>query len=262
VKLDLSRLETLNTKRLGRQILFSRKVESTSKLAKKLANYGAGEGTVVVAETQTCGRGRLGRQWVSPSGGLWFSVILRPVLRAGDAAKLVFVASLAVAKVLKENYGLNSQTKWPNDVMLNGRKVCGVLAEMNTTGNAIDFVVVGVGINVNFDVDKTLPEELREVTTSLRAEVGKVVSLSGLFKLLLETFECLYDQLTSEGFDSILEEWKRFASFLGHNVEVNCQKEKQRGLALDVDQEGALVLKLYDGTVRHLLAGDVSLINN
>ncbi|MBE0520261.1 biotin--[acetyl-CoA-carboxylase] ligase [Candidatus Bathyarchaeota archaeon] len=258
-KLNVNQLQDgLCTRRFGRSILFSREVDSTNKWAKELATYGASEGTVVIAETQTKGRGRLDREWISPTGGLWFSLILRPNLSPTETVKLTFVAGLAVTKVLREMFDLKTETKWPNDVLVNGRKICGVLAEMNTTGETVNFVVVGVGVNVNFDVENVFPEQLKKVATSLEKEVGRKVKLEKLFRALLERLENLYELFIKEGFNPILEEWKNYAGFLGCKVEVTGPTGKMSGVALDVDYEGALVLRLEDGTVKRVFVGDVS----
>jgi BirA family biotin operon repressor/biotin-[acetyl-CoA-carboxylase] ligase len=251
--------EGLRTKRFGKSILFSREIDSTNKRAKELAMYGAPEGTVVIAETQKEGRGRLGREWLSPTGGLYFSVILRPKLRPKATSKLTFVAGLAVAKVLDEMFDLKVETKWPNDVLVNRRKICGIISEMNTTDETVNFVVVGVGVNVNFDVTKVFPKQLRKTATSLENEIGQKIQLEELFKMLLEQVENIYGIFLKEGFDSILEKWKSYASFLARRVEVTTLTEKMNGVASDIDHEGALVLKMEDGTIRQVLAGDVSL---
>lgn len=258
-KLNVNKFQDgLCTRRFGRSILFSREVDSTNTWAKELATYGATEGTVAIAETQMKARGRLDREWVSPTGGLWFSLILRPNLRSTEAVKLTLVAGLAVAKVLREMFDLRAETKWPNDVLVNGRKICGVLAEMNTTGENVNFVVVGVGVNVNFDVNNVFPEQLKKVATSLEKELGRKVKLENLFRALLEQLENLYELFIKEGFNPVLEEWKNYAGFLGCKVEVTCPTGKKCGLALDVDYEGALVLRLEDGTVKRVFVGDVS----
>ncbi len=259
-KLKMNRIQdNLCTKRFGRSILFSHSVDSTNKWAEKLATYGAREGTVVIAETQTAGRGRSGKKWISPSGGLWFSLILRPKLSPAETVKLTFVAGLAVAKVLQENFNLDVETKWPNDVLVNGRKICGILLEMNTTGEAVSFVVVGIGVNANFDAAKSFPEQLKKTATSLENELGRKVHLEKLFGALLERLEALYELFTKEGFTSILEEWKKKAAFLGRHVEVTGRAENISGLALNVDHEGVLILRLEDGTIRRVFVGDVSL---
>lgn len=250
--------DELHTTRLGRTIIFSHEVNSTNEWAKELAIHGAEEGTVAIAETQSKGRGRLGREWISPVGGLWFSVVLRPTLSPNEAVKLSFVAGLVVAKVLHEMFDLQVSTKWPNDVLVNGQKICGILSEMNTTDKTVNFVVVGLGINGNFDAEKVFPNHLRKVVTSLENELGRKVQLEKLFVALLERLEMFYDQFNEEGFDPILKEWKNYASFLGHQVEVRTQTEKIRGFALDIDPEGALLLKFEDGTVKQIFVGDIS----
>lgn len=249
----------LDTKRLGRSILFSREIGSTNEWAKELAMNGAHEGTVVIVETQTAGRGRLCREWFSPSGGLWFSIIFRPKLRPSEAIKLTFVAGLAVVKVLREMFDLKVETKWPNDVLVNGQKICGILTEMNTTDETVNFVVVGIGVNANFDVEKALPEQLKKVATSLENELGRKVQLETLFRALLEQLEKLYELFTKEGFKPVLEEWKNYAGFLGQQVQVTSLTEELGGLALDVNHDGALVLRLEDGTRKQVFVGDVSL---
>ena len=254
--------ECLSTKRFGRCVFFSRKVKSTSDWAKKLAKMGAEEGTVTVAETQTGGRGRFGREWASPRGGLWFSIILRPKLKAREAVKLVFVASLAVAKVLREKCKLETETKWPNDVLVNGKKICGILAEMNTKTGNVDYVVLGVGVNANFRVEDALPASVRTTATSIQNELDRKIRLDSLFKWLLEEIEATYDGCVKAGFASVLEEWKAYARFLGHGVVVTDGEERLNGLALDVDLEGALILRLENETKKRILVGDVTLTDH
>lgn len=257
-ELDVDKLqEGLCTKRFGRGIFFLKEVGSTNDFAKELARYGAEEGTVVIAETQKAGRGRLGRGWFSPKDGLYFSVILRPKISASEAVNLVFVAGLAVAKVLDEVYGLRIETKWPNDVLVNGRKICGILSEMTSLKDRLNFVVVGVGVNANFDVEKSLPRELWESATSVENELGKRVDLQELLRVLLERLDCVYEQFLKEGFNPILERWKSYAGFLDKRVTVASETERLCGLALDVDGEGALVLRLDDGTVKRVFVGDL-----
>lgn len=259
-RIDAGRLiKDLRTQNFGRKIVFLRNVVSTNDLAKKLAGYGAGEGTVVLAERQSAGKGRLGRAWFSPLGGLYFSLILKPNMRASDAVNLVFVASLAVAEILRDLYGLRVETKWPNDVLVDGKKVCGVLAEMSSIGDRLKFVVLGIGINVNFEVRKVFPKELQESVTSLQDVLGRKIKLEKLFRKLLEKLESLYGMFLKKGFVQILEEWKKFACFLGCPVEVLVDRQKWIGTALDVEEDGALSLKLEDGTVKRFLYGDVTL---
>lgn len=249
--------EGLRTEHVGRSIIVSQAVTSTNDLAKELAALGAKDGTVILAETQTSARGRLNRTWVSPRGGLWFSTILRPRLEPSDAGRLTFAAGLAVAKTLRELYDLNTSTKWPNDVLVNGKKICGTLAEMSSSGQKTNYVILGIGVNANFEV-RLLPEELWRNATSLRTELGKNVSLELLFRTLLEKLEYSCDRFMKKGFASILEEWKAFAEFLGARVELMNAEEKWLGFASDVDVDGSLILRLEDGTMKRFFAGDIS----
>jgi BirA family biotin operon repressor/biotin-[acetyl-CoA-carboxylase] ligase len=227
--------EGLKTKLLGRYIFFSHEVGSTNDWAKELAELGASEGTVALAETQTAGRGRLGRKWISPKGGLWFSIIFKPKIKPVETVKLVFLAGLAVAETIRELYGLRAETKWPNDVLVDGLKVCGILSEMKTIGEKVEYAVIGVGINANFNVDVEFSEELREKATSLEKALGRKISLEELFKALLEKMESLYQQFLKEGFTPILERWKSYASFLGCEAEVHGDGERLEGTASNVD---------------------------
>jgi len=251
--------ESLRTRRFGKRVCFSREVDSTSDWAKELAKIGAEEGTVTLAQAQTAGRGRLGKEWISPRGGLWFSIVLRPDKKASDAMKLVFVASLVVAEVLSEKYGLRTETKWPNDVLVNGKKICGILAEMNTKGEKVNYVILGVGVNANFCAHDVLSESVKTTATSIQDELGKKIRLESLFRALLEEMERSYDRYVEAGFVPLLERWKRHAGFLGHMVMVTDQNERLKGLALDVDLEGGLILRLEDGTARRIVVGDVVL---
>lgn len=257
---EINRLrETIQTRRFGKEFVFLRETTSTNDVARELASKGAPEGVVVIAEMQTAGRGRLQRRWFSPRGGLYFSIVLRPGIKARDAAKLAFVASLAVAEVLKERYGLPVEVKWPNDVLVNAKKICGVLVETEARGEEIGYAIIGIGVNVNIDVEKELPEELRASTTSIMNELGLEVRLDEIFKYILEKLEDLYEEFLRSGFSRILERWKRYAGFLGKTVEVSSGSERLQGLALDIDHEGALIVRLSDGGTRRFLVGEISL---
>ena len=251
--------EGLKTRLIGKCIFFAHEVGSTNDWAKELAELDAPEGTVAIAETQTSGRGRLCRKWISPKGGLWFSIIFRPKLKPHETVKLVFLACLAVAETLRDMYGLKAETKWPNDVLVDGRKVCGILSEMKTVGEKVEYVIIGIGVNANLDVEKEFPKELWETATSIQKALGRKISLEELFKALLEKMESLYRQFLKEGFMPILEKWKGYASFLGCEVEVHGDGERLEGTASNVDEDGALILKLKDGSTKRVFAGDLSL---
>lgn len=249
----------MRTQFIGRSIFFSRKVSSTNDWAKQLAAQGTPEGTVVIAATQTHGRGRLDRKWISPMGGLWFSVILKPEVNVAKIAHLTFVTSLAVAECLKDLYGLKVETKWPNDVTIGGRKICGILGETSSTGEKATFVILGVGVNVNFDTEKIFPQSIRLTTTSIQKELGRKVDLETMLKALLERLEKTLDLYVNEGFMPVLSEWKKYAFFLGEEVEVVDQENKIKGTAYDVAEDGALVLRSEDGSLRRIFAGDLFL---
>lgn len=251
--------EGLQTKRFGKRIIFLRQVDSTNTYAKELASYGAEDGTVVIAETQTTGRGRLGRKWISPKGGLYFSLLLRPNVRTSEAVKLVFVVGLAVAEVLNKQYGLRAETKWPNDVLVNGKKICGILSEMNAAGEKANYAIIGVGVNANFNVEKALPKELVETTTSLQDELGRKIRVEELFKAVIEKLENLYTSFLKEGSAHILNEWKKYAGFIGKKVEITSGANKFSGIAVDVDVDGSLILKHNDDSLK-LVSGDLSVI--
>lgn len=250
--------EGLKTKLFGKRIIFLHKTGSTNDFAKELATHGAAEGTVVIAEEQTAGRGRLGRNWFSPKGGLYLSITLKPKLKASEAVKLVYVAGLAVAEALHELYGLKTETKWPNDVLVDGKKICGILTEMSTSGEKVNFAILGIGINANVSL-RAFPKELQTHVTSLKNELDGKIILEELFRVVLEKLEENYASFLKEGFVSILEKWKSYASFLGKSVEVTDATQKFHGLALDVDHEGALIIRLEDGTVKRIFSGDVTL---
>jgi biotin-[acetyl-CoA-carboxylase] ligase BirA-like protein len=248
----------LQTDFIGKTIRHFREVTSTNDIAKELAAKGAEEGTVVIAETQTQGRGRIGRRWASPTGGIWFSTVLRPDVTPKDALRLTLTAAVAVAHAIRETLELNAEIKWPNDVLIHGRKVCGILTEMSTRGQTVDFVTLGIGINANVDID-TFPENLRASLTSLRTELKREVNRESLLQALLEELENQYKILIQQGFGQILKEWKSLAMFLGSYVEVAVYDEKLSGFATDVDHNGALLIKTQDGRIRKVTSGDVTL---
>jgi len=259
-KLNLSILQhSLKTRVMGKTALFLREVNSTNLWAKSLARSGAQEGTIAVAETQSSGRGRLDRPWYSPVGGLWFSVVLRPKIHSSQVSQLTVVTALSIIQTLRDLYGLEAQAKWPNDVLVNGRKICGILGEANSEADKVSFVIMGIGLNANFDVDKALPESIAVSATSLQTEIGHKIVLEQLLTALLKRFETDYEIYAHRGFSYIVAKWKEHANFLGREVDVIDQHKTFRGVAEDIDANGALALRLKDGTLKSFLAADVSL---
>ncbi len=248
----------LRTDFVGQEIHHFKRVTSTNDVAKELALEGAKEGTIVISETQSRGRGRLGRKWFSPEGGIWFSLILRPRMSPKDATKITFATSLAVAKTIIKMFGLKAKIKWPNDVLVNNKKVCGVLTELSSkSGDAVDFIVIGIGINANINME-SYPKRLKASVTSLWEQVKKEIPREVFLKALFEEFEYFLEALTQRGFAPILREWKGLTNILNAYVEVTSFDEKVEGQAISVDQDGALLIKLKDGSVARVMSGNAS----
>jgi BirA family biotin operon repressor/biotin-[acetyl-CoA-carboxylase] ligase len=248
----------LKTRILGRQIVYERETPSTQAIAKSLASQGAVEGTIVVSETQSGGRGRVGRPWSSPQGGIYFSIILRPDIKPGEALRLPLVAGVAVAQAIVRNTKLDPRLKWPNDIMIGGRKVGGILTEMGAEMDRLDWVIVGIGLNVNTP-SVSFPEEIEETTTSLMEAGGKVIPRVKLLQGILVKFESLYGNLAKHGFEPIRTSWKALSDTIGANVVVTLPSGHIKGLAADIDSDGALILQKDDGTIERIIAGVVSL---
>lgn len=186
-------------------------------------------------------------------------MVLRPKVRASEVSQLTIVGGLAVTQALNDLYKLEAQTKWPNDVLVDRRKICGILSEANMRGDEVAFVVMGVGLNANFDVNKALPKSIAATATSLETEMGHKVPLEQLLRTLLEKLEDAYDIYAKKGFSYILDGWKRQANFLGLEVDVIDRERIYKGIAEDIDSSGALILRLGDGALKSFLAADVSL---
>jgi len=251
--------EGLQNKIIGRPILYFRELPSTNDMAKALALRGVREGTVVVARTQSKGRGRQNRKWISPEGGLWLSVLLRPKTNPKHVPMLTFLVSVAVAKTLSRSFQLKSEIKWPNDVLINMKKVCGILTETRTKRETLYFAIVGIGINANFAVD-VLPAHLRDSSTTLQEELKREVERETLLRDLLREIESCYKVFAKGQFSHILDEWRGLATFLGSKVEVKSHREKVEGQAVNIDSYGALIVKLRNGTTRRVLSGELRII--
>jgi len=247
----------LKTKLIGCTIHYFRELFSTNDVARELALKETKEGTVIVAETQTRGRGRLGRGWISPEGGLWFSIIMRPKVSPRDAPKLTLMMSVVVAKTISRQFGLESEIKWPNDVLIKGKKVCGILTETSTKGDALNFVVVGVGVNTNLRLHD-FPASLRGSSTTLKEELKREINRDAFLHSLLEETEHYYQMFIQGKFNAILADWKNLSKFLGSYVEVTSFDEKIEGWATDIDENGALIIKLRDQSTRKIVSGDVT----
>lgn len=244
---------------MGKKLFIFKNITSTNDKAKELAYNGAETGTVVISEKQSNGRGRLNRRWLSPEGGLWFSIILKPKIEPNELFKLTFLTAVVVVRTLRKKFKLNAQIKWPNDVLINGKKVCGVLSEIITSlSGYINFVIVGIGINTNIDLN-SFPKHLQFSVTSISSELKKEIDAENFLCTLLTELENYYFLLMNGSFDSILEEWKELNCILDTYVEVERLDGTIKGTAVDVDKDGALLIKLENGSVNRIISGDVIL---
>jgi BirA family biotin operon repressor/biotin-[acetyl-CoA-carboxylase] ligase len=238
----------LQTRLIGCKVVHFETTTSTNIVARELAEEGAAEGTVVIAETQTRGKGRLGRQWITQPGGAWLSLVLKPGIDPAHAANVTLLAAVSVTKALRER-GVEAVIKWPNDVLVNGKKICGILTEMSAETDAVNFIVLGIGVNVNNDVPL-------ETATTLKAELGQKVDRVKFVQGLLESLEEDYLTFREQGFTPILWSWRRYSDTLGRPVEVTYQGEIIRGVAQDIADDGSLIVKTKDGSVRKIVSGD------
>ena len=249
-------LEGLKTRVFTGPVHHFETLNSTNDLAKELAAQGAPEGTVVVAEAQTGGRGRLGREWNSPPGlGLYVSLVLRPMLPPMELPQITLTTAVAVVRAVRRVAGLAPEIKWPNDLLLNGKKLGGILTEMETESDRIRHVVVGLGLNVN---NPGFPPELAATATSLTLAAGRALSRVHLLQAWLEEFEALYGRFLNQGFPEILEEWKASAVTLGKTVTVRQGPREISGQALDVAPDGALLLRTANGEMVRVTSGEIT----
>ncbi|MCG2728306.1 MAG: biotin--[acetyl-CoA-carboxylase] ligase [Candidatus Methanoperedenaceae archaeon] len=243
----------LKTDVIGKAIHYFKETESTNIIAREIASS-VEEGTVVIAESQTGGRGRLGRKWLSPEGGIWLSIILKPRIQPLYAPRITLLAGVAVAKTI-HSQGLQARIKWPNDVLINGKKVCGILTEIGAEMDMVDYCVVGIGIDANVDTE-SFPEGVRESSTSLKKELGHEINRVEFVQRLLSEFEALYLKFQNEGFPSILEEWRNMSATIGEWVKITTQTRTVYGEAIGVDNEGALILETGEGQLERIVAGN------
>ncbi|MEA1984664.1 MAG: biotin--[acetyl-CoA-carboxylase] ligase [Euryarchaeota archaeon] len=242
----------LGTDMIGHEIHYFDEVDSTNNVAKEMG-HNAPEGTIVIAEIQKSGRGRKGQQWVSPPGGIWLSVILKPTISPGHASRMTLMAGLAVVNAMKE-LGVTASLKWPNDILVGGKKVCGILTEMDAETGHIDFVVVGIGINANIDPD-AMNEELRKTSTSLSIELGKRIDRAGFVQSVLYELEQGYVKLSTQPFSIMLEEWMSNSDTIGKQVRVITPHRMIEGKVTGITEDGALVLEKKDGSSEKVIAG-------
>lgn len=248
--------KNLNTKYIGKDIYIFNEVMSTNTIAKFLSMNGVGNGAVVISEKQTKARGRSGKNWESPLGGVWLSIILNPNVNHSKIPLITLATGVAVENTLKRIGVKNAEIKWPNDILIHGKKVCGILTEAITSFNTIESVIIGVGIDANISIEN-FPEELRENMTTLNDEIGEKVDENLLIKLFLEEFEKISEQFINEEYETILKEWRKNSYTIGKTVEVHEPFSKPYdGYVLGISRDGSLVVEKIDGTLEKVISGE------
>ncbi len=250
----------LGTRIVGKSVVSFDSVPSTIDVAISLAREGSAEGTTVVAESQTGGRGRLGRTWSSPAGcGIWTSIILRPQVSPREAPKLTLLTAVSVAKTLNERYEINARIKWPNDVLVQGRKVCGALTELVAEQDAVKYAVASFGLNVNQTRSK-FPADVATLGTSMRIEAGRRFDRPEVFRNVLREFDAQYVHFKEHGGDEILRQWRELSCTLGRRVSVRLREGCVEGIARELDDDGSLIVELEGGGSRSVAYGDVTIL--
>jgi BirA family transcriptional regulator, biotin operon repressor / biotin---[acetyl-CoA-carboxylase] ligase len=247
----------LTTRRLGTNLHYFSEIDSTNSYARRLAEQGAGEGEVIIAEAQTRGRGRLGRSWVSPPFvNLYFSVILRPQLPPVHAPQLTLMAAVALADTIASFIGAPPTIKWPNDILVGGKKLAGVLTESSCDSERIEFVILGIGVNLNYPV-ALMPEVIRERATSILALTKNCIEREAFLQRLIQDLDRCYGELEEVGFDSLALRWEAFFGLRGKGVRVEMTDHIMIGTAKGIDRDGALIVEDNRGERQRIVAGDV-----
>ncbi len=247
----------LQTEFTGQEIIHFEKTDSTNTQAASLANEGAPEGLLVVAETQTAGRGRLGRSWSSPPNTNFYgSFVLRPSLPPIAAAQITLLTGLCVARSLEAVAGIRARIKWPNDVLVESRKICGILTESSSELDRVNWLVIGIGVNLNV---RKFPEEIEKIATSAAIETGKPVDRASFARELCSQLESHYLRFVSGGFGPLRDDWERYARMAGEEVIVGTGSEDIEGRSLGLDSDGFLQVETPDGRIVRIVAGDVTL---
>lgn len=242
---------------LGQHVTFLEETDSTNNVVRRMAEQGAPEGTLAVAEIQTAGKGRRGRSWSSPKGsGIWHSFLLRPEFAPEHASMLTLLAAMAVQKSVKDVTGLDCKIKWPNDIVVNGKKICGILTEMSTEEDSIRYVVVGIGINVNTE---SFPPEISDTATSLKLSLGHELKRAPLIGAVLKSFEQYYSRFMEYGdMTGLMDEYNEMLANRKRQVRVLDPHGSYEGMALGIDKEGCLLVKREDDSVSAVISGEVS----
>lgn len=244
---------------VGRDIQVFQRTTSTNDVIERLARDGVREGAVVFAEAQTHGRGRLGRKWTSPQGkGLWFSVLLRPDLRPQAVTQLTIAAATALVRAIATTTGLVPAIKWPNDVLLQGKKVAGVLTELSAEVDHVKYVILGIGVDVNLALED-FPSELRPIATSLKLEAGRHISRADLASAILRELDHDYGRIRRGQFAQLADEWQEHCTTLNSNVTIRLGPRIIIGRAESLDDDGAMLVRTEHGHLERIIGGDVTM---
>ena len=251
----------LNTAFVGKNLYIYNEVKSTNTVARFLSSNNVENGTVVISEKQTAAKGRSGKSWESPLGGIWLSVILRPHVDHSRIPLITLATGVAVAKSLEKVGIENPEIKWPNDIMINGKKVCGILTEAIAKFNTIETVIVGVGIDANLNLDE-FPEDLKDGTTTVEKELGQKRNENELIKIFFEEFEKIINIFNEKEYEQILKEWRKYSYTIGKIVEVREPYNKYYdGYVVGIGKEGALIVEKIDGTLEKVISGECIIKN-
>jgi BirA family biotin operon repressor/biotin-[acetyl-CoA-carboxylase] ligase len=253
----LARLGKTNV--IGRDIRVFEETTSTNDVIEKLARDQVKEGVVVFAESQTKGRGRMGRKWISPARkGLWFSILLRPNLTPQEATQLTVASATALRRAIEGGTGVKPTIKWPNDILIGGRKVAGILTELSAELDRVKHIILGIGVDVNLSATE-FPQDLRKIATSLKIESGKTISRAELAVRILRELDADYTRVCTGQFESVAHEWEEQCGTIGHLVTIHVGDRKIHGRAESLDDDGALLLRTEHGTLERVIGGDVTL---
>lgn len=252
----LARLGT--TKAIGRDIRVFEETTSTNDVVEKLARDQVKEGVVVFAESQTKGRGRLGRKWISPARkGLWFSILLRPQMRPQEATQLTVASGTALRRAIEKNTGIKASIKWPNDILIQGKKVAGILTELSAEVDCVKHIILGIGVDVNLTAAE-FPLELKKLATSLRIEAGKMISRADLAVTVLRELDREYARVCAGDFEAIADEWEEHCGTIGQPVTIQIGERRVHGRAEALDDDGALLVRTEHGHLERVTGGDVT----
>lgn len=251
----------LRSEYIGHNLHFYEEIESTNDTAKQFVENDAKEGTVIIASQQTAGRTRKHADWVSPEGGIYMTIILRPEVTLLEASKLTIVTGVAIAKTLKDEFNINVGIKWPNDLLLGNKKICGILTEAVTDYDKVKAVLVGIGIDVNIHEDD-IPDELEHIATTVQKETNITFKRADIMRKFFKIFEELYEEYKKDNFKYIISEWRRLSSTTGNRVKVYKDGKAIKADAVGITNNGALIIETDDGKLEKITSGECDIIDD